>query len=100
MELYYDTFANEMVDKKDTYSPPERYIRYGTTGSPDEYTEVWKGRGDVEFVVRYTEKDVTEKVVQKKREQSASEAGTTLSRLVTFNMPTPRWDAALKYYRE
>ena len=99
-ELYYDTFANELVGKKDTYSPPERYIRYGTTDSPNEYIEIWKGRGNVEIVVRYTEKDVTEKQVTKKREQRAAEAGSSLSLLVEYLMSSTRWEDLLKYYKE
>ena len=54
MQLYYDTFADEVVTEIDEIAPPERYIRVHC-GSTNVFTEKWFV-GDNKFLdVSYTQ---------------------------------------------
>lgn len=91
MQLYYDCFAIEFVEEKDPYSPPERYILYGTTGTDDQYVEHWIGERGVKVTVRYSESEIEAHRVEEIRRQEAAAHGTVIRLLTEFEIPLPKW---------
>lgn len=91
MQLYYDCFAIEFVEEKSPYAPPERYIRYGTTGTDDQYVEHWIGERGVKVTVRYSEDEIEVHRIEEKRRQEAAAQGTVIRVLAEFDIPTPKW---------
>lgn len=91
MQLYYDCFAIEFVDEKDPYAPPERYIRYGTTGTDDQYVEHWIGERDVQVTVRYSEGEIEAHRVEEMRRREAAAMGTKIRLMTEFEIPLPKW---------
>ena len=99
MQLYYDCFAIEFVEEKDPYAPPERYIRYGTTGTDDQYVEHWIGERDVQVTVRYSEDEIEAHRVEEMRRREAAAMGTKIRLLTEFDIPTPKWQELINRYK-
>ncbi len=90
--IYYDAFIDEYVKGKIEFAPPERYCEIICSPN-DSYKETWFV-GNGEFLdITYTEQEIKDVVVHKKRLKLAEENLCTLRYIA-------KWEIPKKAYKE
>lgn len=95
-KMYYDTFANEYTKSKDSYAPPERYIRT-VRGDTDnlfiEHMRTSKHGETVFFDLMFTEEEYKDLNLRyKKTDRVIKENGYSGAQCVKFTLPPTLFD--------
>lgn len=85
-QLYYDTFADEVVTEIDTIAPPERYIRV-YCGNNGTFKEKWIVGSNKYLDIAYTSRDRKNGLVNSIRRSVADRYNARLQYITEWTVP-------------